>query len=314
MNQVSQHILSIYHYNVLIRDTLEYALIRDTYNQTAFEQRKKGLKMALTEKSPIRNFIDNNGETGKTIETKLNDFIDTVYGDDSTILKMAPDGLRVDHAQHIQLFDFIVGLHETFSDVTRVYSNFAKEKNEYEAEIDTVIHDDERLYRSIVFMTVMPEISKTFLEFNKAMRESKGQPSPQVNYIVGDLKKLVGFLSFQKAHNTIKDEDFNVMMDDCFRVIDYIEGKRELPWHALAEEEKATYKGPISGTGQRKATFPEVFKDNQDVINKQVAISEAAWKKSYQPIITALMEQQKINAELAKANGGAEPSNPKGNA
>jgi len=303
MNQVSQHILSIYHYNILLRDSLEYALTKESYNLQAYEQRKTGLALALKEKSPLRNFIDTNGETGKSIETKLNDFIETVYGDASTFLRPSPEGLRVDHAQHLQLFDFIVGLHETLSDITRGYLNFAREKNQSEPGIEKVIADDERLYRSIVFMTVMAEIDKTFFEFNKAMRETKGIPSPQSNYIVGDLKRLVGFLKFQKEHNTVRDEAFNEMMDNSFRAIDCIEGKRELPLKDLTLEEKTTYKGVVTPEGKRHVNFQEVFKENHDVILKVVATSEETWRKSYQPVITELMALTQAAQAAAKPDG-----------
>jgi hypothetical protein len=304
MNQVSQHIMSIYHYSVLVRDTLEYTIVKDAYNLEAFEQRKKALKVTLEEKSPLRHFIDTNGETGKTIETKIREFIDDVYGDDSTILRPSADGLRVDHAQHLKIYDYVVGIHETLSDITKGYVKFARDNKQEEPDVERVITDDERLYRGLVFMTVMADVDKTFLEFNKAMRETKGQPSPQSNYIIGDLKKLIGFLGFQKQHNTIRDAAFNDMMDHSFRVLEQIEGKRELPAMPLSEEEKNTYKGKLTSDGQRYLTFPEIFKENHDIITKVVATSEENWRKSYQPVMTVLLAATAAKNALPKAPGG----------
>ncbi len=307
MNQVSNHILSIYHFSVLLRDTLEYAVVKDAYNVQAYEQRKKALTLTLSEKSPLRTFIDTNGDTGKNIESKIKDFIDDVYGDQSTLLRLTADGLRVDHAQHLKIYDYVVGLHETLTDIIRGFFKYAKDNQLLEDGIVRVVVDDERLYRSLVFMTVMTDIDKTFLEFNKAMRETKGQPSPQSNYVIGDLKKLMGFLNFQKQHSTVRDTPFNDMMDSCFRMLDYIEGKRELPTRPLTEEEKPTFKGKLAPDGNRFATFPELFKENREQIVKVVASSEDTWRKAYQPVIAALV------ANNAKAKG--EPDNgPSGNA
>ena len=304
MNQVSQHILSIYHFSVLLRDTLEYTLIKDAYNPQAFEQRKKALKMTLEEKSPLRNFIDTNGDTGKNIETKIREFVEDVYDENSTILKLSAEGLRVDHAQHLKIYDYVVGLHETLTDIIRGYLKYAKDNQMLEDDVIRVVSDDERLYRSLVFMTVMADIDKTFLEFNKAMRETKGQASPQSNYIIGDLKKLIGFLTFQKQHSLVRDTPFNDMLDASFRVLEYIEGKRELPTRALSEEEKLTYKGKLAPDGKRYLTFPEIFKENRDIINKVVASSEETWRKSYTPIIAALMAATGAH----KAEADKEPS------
>ncbi len=304
MNQVSQHILSIYHFSVLLRDTLEYTLVKDAYNVQAYEQRKKAFKMTLEEKSPLRNFIDTNGETGKTIETKIREFIEDVYDDNSTILRPSTEGLRVDHAQHLKIYDYVVGLHETMTDIVRGFLKYAKDNNMLEDEVVRIVADDERLYRSLVFMTVMTDVDKTFLEFNKAMRETKGQPSPQSNYIIGDLKKLIGFLNFQKQHSLVRDTPFNDMVDASFKVLEYIEGKRELPTRALSEEEKATYKGKLTADGKRYLTFPEIFKENREIINKVVASSEETWRKAYTPIINALM----ASTAAHKAEDGKEPS------
>ncbi len=300
MNQVSNHILSIYHFSVLLRDTLEYAVVKETYNVQAYEQRKKALSLTLSEKSPLRTFIDTNGDTGKNIETKIKEFIDDVYGDQSTLLRLTADGLRVDHAQHLKIYDYVVGLHETLTDIIRGFFKYAKDNQVLEESVVRVVMDDERLYRSLVFMTVMTDIDKTFLEFNKAMRETKGQPSPQSNYVVGDLKKLMGFLSFQKQHSTVRDTPFNDMVDASFRMIDYIEGKRELPTRPLTEEEKTTFKGKLAPDGGRYATFPELFKENRDMIVKVVASSEDTWRKAYQPVIADLM------AHTAKAQADAD--------
>ena len=62
MNGFSLTILTLYHYNVLVRDTLEYALGRETYKNEAFDYKKNGLKVELVEKTALKNFIDSNKE------------------------------------------------------------------------------------------------------------------------------------------------------------------------------------------------------------------------------------------------------------
>ena len=92
MNQILHFIFSIYHYSLMLRDTLEYMHPeRKEFNIAQYNQRKNVLSGMLNNPSPLRHFFDQNKEAGEKIGGKLQEFIDDVYGENSTILHIHDD-------------------------------------------------------------------------------------------------------------------------------------------------------------------------------------------------------------------------------
>ena len=88
MNDVTHFIFSIYNYNLMIKDTLEYTISdRKDLKVAIYQQRKNTLKGMLDQPSPVRHFLDQNGDTGKKIEGNLREFIDEVEYDAETCCK-----------------------------------------------------------------------------------------------------------------------------------------------------------------------------------------------------------------------------------
>ncbi|MCF0116804.1 MAG: hypothetical protein HUJ61_01990 [Bacilli bacterium] len=231
MNRTNHAIFLIFHYSIMVRDTLEYTLEKPEnaapYSVENYKARKQVLTGMLNNPSPLTEFLNQNGETGEKIRTQLNDFIEDVYGDDSTILKVGQEGLRVDKAQSIKIFNYVVGLYETLSDVVNGYLNYAREQKQDEKDFENIVAFNNRFYRGISYMAIVHILAKTYKEFNDAMRESKGNPTPQSNFLGNDLQQLVGFIQFIKEHNPNKDDEeimaFINSTDDCIKVIGGLE-------------------------------------------------------------------------------------------
>ncbi len=273
MNDVTHFIFSIYHYNLMIRDTLEYMMSdRKEFKVPVFTQRKAVLTSMIDNPSPLRHFLDQNKETGEKISTQLREFIDEVYGEDSTIIKVHGENIEVDAAQHLAVYNYVIGLHETISDIINGYLNYAKGQNALESDFEDMIKDDERLYRVIVYLTVFDDIIKTFTEFNQAMRENNGQPSPQSNFIINDLRRYIGFIKFSAQHNKIEDPELIKLIDDVEKVFALMEGKETLP---------------------EGKTFVNVFDETKLYIRSLVAAYETKWKNSFTKIFQDVIEFEK---------------------
>lgn len=297
MNKATNFILGLYHFAVMIRDTLEYAYPKDSYNLNAYNARKNAITKALDEKGQIKAVLAKLGDNGVKIEEKLHEFLQVIYGDDSTVLRVASNELRVDHAQHLVLFDMVVGLHQTMWDIVNGYHNAALSRNELDIDLTTLLATDERMYRAIVFYAIMNEIEKVFSEFQRAMAESKGAKSPQSNYIVNDLAKLVQLLNFQKVHHRVKDTAFNEMIDTNMRVLEMIEGKRELPIMPESEVNPETKHVGVMIDGVRHYRFIDVFAQARNQTRAIVQESERSWKQAYAPIHAMLAEHVRSNGE-----------------
>lgn len=279
MNQTSQYIFNLYHYLLNLRDTLEYTINRE-HSKALYDQRKTVLTKGLEKGSALGNFIENNPDTGNKVKEKLNEFINEVYGDESTILTVTGETVRVDYTQNIKIMDYVVGLSESIRDIIHGYLNFAKGKNELEDSIQELAMADDRLYRCVLAMIGLTEYQKSFGEFQKVMNESQGKPTPQSNFIVqNEIGKIAGFLRFSRDHHRITDNETLDILDRVEALIEMTEGRRDR---------------------RDNKSFQELFKASTDEIKAQVTKVENAWRPIFEGCFKDFIETTKAKAEASK--------------
>ena len=271
MNNFSLYTFRLYHYLLTIRDTLEYSIKRD-HSVEVYNSRKKILEENLQEGTPFGDFLKNNGEAGDKIREKINQFLSELYSENSTILIPAGETVRVDTAQLVTLFDMTVGLTETMRDIVFQYVAYGMKNNEIDKLLIKLVDEDERMYRVVLSMLAMRVFEESFAEFQKVMNESQGKPTPQSNFIVqNELAKLTGFLRFSRQHAHCTDNETLDLLDETLRVLEMTEGRRQRPDN----------KG-----------FKEIFDDLNKKLNEAVAKDEAAWKATYQAVVTEVTKNQ----------------------
>ena len=282
MNQTSNYIFGIYHYLLNLRDTLEYAIDRE-HKEAMYSQRKNVLVNGLQENAPLGSFFKNNPEQGEKIKEKINEFIDEVYGENSAILRVSDDKVRVDHTQHIKIFDFVCGLQESVRDILYGYINFANKNHENETVIQELVDADDRLYRCVFFMLVLREFEKSFGEFQKVMSESKGQPTPQSNFIVqNEIVKMTSLLRFCHQHHHCKENEIMDVLDQTLAVIEMTEGRRDR---------------------RDNKSFKDLFEELNKKLNELVAKYEQPWREKYNAALKeALDYQEKMKNSNTKPN------------
>lgn len=270
LNGTNQYIFNIYHYLLNLRDTMEYTIDRE-HSKELYDQRLGVLTKGIESGSALGNFFDNNKEQGDKIREKLNEFLKDIYGDDSTILKITEDGkVRVDHTQHIKLFDEVVGLQESIRDILYGYLNYARGKNEQDPEMMKLVSLDERMTRTIIAMLIMRDFQKSFGEFQKVMSESQGQPTPQSNFIVqNEISKMASMIRFSRAHAHCTDNETLDLLDDVNKVIEMTEGRRDR---------------------RDNKSFQDIFNDINRRLSDQVAKLEPEWKSVYEGLFKQMVE------------------------
>ena len=275
LNGTNQYIFNIYHYLLNLRDTMEYTIDRE-HSKELYDQRKAVLTNGLQTGSALGNFLDNNKEQGDKIREKLNEFLSDLYGEESTILKITEDGkVRVDHTQHVKLFDEVVGLQESIRDILYGYLNYARSKNESDEDMMKMVALDEKMTRTIIAMLIMREFQKSFGEFQKVMAESKGQPTPQSNFIVqNEISKMASMIRFSRAHAHNTDNETLDLLDDVNKVIEMTEGRRDR---------------------RDNKSFSDIFNDINRRLNDHVSLLEPQWKTAYEALFKQMVElsQQK---------------------
>ena len=281
MNQTTRFVMGIYQVSLMIRDALEYIQDKETFDLNVYKQRKQFIEHGLIESAPLSRFLSQNGDVGKNIRNNLNDFVDAVYGDDSTIVSIDGDKVVSDKGQKLKMLDFIVGLHETLQDVMKGFINQSKNDNTYEEELDTFLKYDEKFFRSLLCINLVDQIHALFLDFNKAMQQSKGEPGPATNFILNDLKRVVGFLKFENEHADKEDEGFKKAYDASFLMLQYMEGSKK------AEDEGTTIKDQI--VEARKLWQVEIGKN------------EPEWRTRYQILWDKLVAFEQEEAAKRRA-------------
>lgn len=276
MNQISEVITTLEHYKVVIRDTLEYTLPRDKYDMDAYNEKKRSILIELDQNTPLKSIITNSGENGEKLEKMIRDFYEEVYGEGSTILKAAEDGLRVDHAQHLAIFKGVLPIHENIEGMVRGIIADAKKNNPNVdlAQVENVDLLEERMYRTVAYLTLTNQLIKLFSDYNQARREAKGEESAASKFIGNDINEVIGDLNMVRANSRITDARFMGVQDKVFELVEFMTGRRDLP----------------SGKG-----FGDVIREAQSAVGGLVSEVEPAFRDAYVPLLNELIEQAKAN-------------------
>lgn len=274
MNQTTRYVMDIYQVSVVIRDTLEYLIPKkDGYNTDIYKQRKEIIRISLLENHPFARFLANNKEMGEKVKQNMTDFYEMVYGDESRAVFLENDKVIVDSGYYTQLLDYIVGLHETIYEICLGFIKNAKENNTYEEALDVLVQKENAFYRCVASLVITDQIHRLFVEFNKAMHESKGENTPQSSFIGNELKKNVGFFGFVEQHAHYEDDIYKLAVTKTKFVVDCMGGKEKID---------------DTGEGLRKEIL-----NLHELWTKTVVLSENEWRATYQSVVQDLIAYDK---------------------
>ncbi len=281
MKNINQYNFDIIHVATHLRDTLEYVLPRD-HDAKVFEQRKTVLTKGLEVETPLGKFLEANADKFKDMKAKYEEMLEEIYGDNSTILVKTNDGkIRVDHSQHLKIYDYVVNIMEPLRDIIFFHLNLARKQNENEAVIEDLMAIDDRHYRLFAFLLIMQDFQKSFFEFQKVMGENKGQPSPQSNFIVqNELSKYAELLRFVRSHNHCIDNETLDALDKCLQVVEMSEGRRER---------------------RDNKNFPDLFKEALDHVNELVRTNGPKWQELFNKALQEMLADIRKNGNAPQA-------------
>ena len=286
MNQPSVVITTLLHYCVSVRDTMEYCLRKDTYDVEQFKEKRRSILVEVDEATPLKSIIESSGENGEKLEKAIREFYDEVYGDSSTILNLAGDGLRVDHNQHMPIYKHCLPIHENvYSMIVSIIAD-AKTKNIDVAAVEKVARSEEEMFRAVSFLTLVQDLNRFFEEYQKARQEAQGQETAASRFIGNDIGNCLGYINTVRANTKLTDVNYKAMEDQIYFLTEYMTGKRDLP------------------VGK---TFPQAMKETVEAIQRYIRDAEARFRECYPPLIKELVDQVNSGNKPADA-----PANPEG--
>jgi hypothetical protein len=294
MNQISEVVATLIHYKVVVRDTMEYCLQKDTYDVNLFKEKKRSVLVELEQPTPLKNIIDHSPESGPKLEKTIRDFYDEVYGDNSTILKLADDGLRVDHAQHLAIYKGVLPIHENVEAMIIGILNDGKKQNLDVTTVEQCDKAEEKLYRGVAYMTLVNDLVKLFGDYNQARQEAKGEETAASRFIGNDIQTIIGNIAGIRQNSRITDNVYMAMQDSVFMLVDYMTGHRDLP------------------AGKN---FGDVIKATQSEIAEYVKVVEPEFRAIYVPMVNELVADaqkngNKIVPDGQKGQAAAQPIEP----
>ena len=274
MNQVSEVVTTLEHYNVAVRDTLEYCIVKNSYDPKLYQEKKRSILIEVDQHTPLKDIIDHSGENGQKLEKAIRDFYADVYGDDSTILKLADDGLRVDHNQHMAIYRHVLPIHENVNNMILGVLQNAHQNNIDVTDVEKLHNADEAMYRGVAFMALVNDRCRLFNEYNQARNEAKGEETPASKFIGNDISAIIQNINFVRGNAKITNAVYKNMEDKIVELMENMTGRRDLP------------------IGKK---FPDVMRETIETINLYVRDTEATFRSLYVPTINALIEQVKAD-------------------
>lgn len=280
MNQTSQYIFNLYHYLLNLRDSLEYVIERP-HDSNVFLQRKTVLTKGVNEGTALGNFLASNKENGEKLKAKLDEYVEDIYGDESNVLSVHDKEVRVDHTQHIKIFDGVVGLTESVRDIIWGYINHAKSSGELEDDVLKLMVLDDVFYRTLVTSLILRDFEKSFIEFQKVFGEAGGKATPQSNYIVtNELQKMAGMIRFVRAHTHCTDNATLDLLDKAVQTIEMTEGRRDR---------------------RDNKSFKDLFLEVNKELNEYLKVAEVNVRKVSDKLFQQMIELAKVQAQDIKA-------------
>ncbi len=280
MKNINQYNFDIIHVATHLRDTLEYVLPRE-HDEKIFNQRKEVLTKGLSKETPLGKFLEANKDKFTELLKNYDELLDEVYGDNSTILVKTADGkIRVDHSQHLRIYELVTSMMEPIRDIIYFHVNLARKQNENEPVIEELMPYDDRQYRLFAFLLMMQDFQKSFFEFQKVMGEAGGKPTPQSNFIVqNELSVYAKMLRNIREHTRFTDNETLDVLDKCLQVVEMSEGRRDR---------------------RDNKNFPDLFKEALEGVNAKFTLNGPKWQEKFNKALQEMLSDIRNNS-AAKA-------------
>ncbi len=284
MNNYTAAIGSFIRYDMIIFNTLEYTMKKDKYDVAAYKARKEIIRNELDQNTPLHACLENSGEAGANLTKRINELLDVVYGNDSTILKLSQDGseLHVDYSQCVTVFEHVLPIHEELRKIIEAHMNGARKDDKMdEPSYVDLISKNEYFYRGMVNMLLLDQFDHLFAEYNKARNEAKGAITPQSNFIQNDISRVVNLFHFVRNNAVARSADYYEVIDPLFALIEMTGGRRDLP---------------------EGKNFGDVFTNVKQITREHANKWEIAWKPVYDNFNKHFQEEiQKMQANAKQA-------------
>lgn len=250
MHQENNIVIRIYQTSILLRECLEYTLDKHQIKKDLHQKRGEFFQKAI-EGDFIAKLLSSNPEVASKVQSQLDTFYQEVFVENKYFLYDNDESFKTDEATRIHLFESIIGLYQTLSDMNISLMKQLKEKEILSPLVESLIHQEENLYTSRAGLVLFSDIVRQSSELNKLLaklnQEKEGKA--QAQFLLNDLRKTSGFVKFVKEKYLQGKEEILEMFTLLDETLKKMDGTNKVANEEVVIAIKATL-GYASALGQ----------------------------------------------------------------
>lgn len=285
-------LIEILHLSYLLRDSLEYCHPQINVSEENFERRKNMSKQMLAEGNFIQKWLSNHpNDEVKKMHPQLVAYFHNTYEEENYVLF---NNRHVEPEKAVDFIEETIKNYQVVEDILKAfYNEYKKTAGLVDTRVERCIIASLDYYRVITNWLFFNEVIKNDNEYKRAIKESGGKPSYEVNYNLNILKRLVGGYNFNKQRYTGDKLDIKQMLDDTMSAFKALDG-------TLFKDHEERHNVTLTNEEKQKMAQEAMNKAQGGCVNA-IRIYEPIWRETYADVVK-FMQENPLQPATAEGN------------
>ena len=274
-------LIEVLHLSYLLRDSLEYCHPQIMVSEENFERRKQMARQMLAEGNFMHKWLTNHpNDEVKKMHGQLVSYFNNIYEEENYVLF---SNRHVEPEKSVDFIEETIKNYQVAEDILKAfYTEYKKTAGLVDARVEKCVIASLDYYRVIANWLFFNEVIKNDNEYKRALKESGGKPSYEVNYNLNILKRLVGGYNFNQQRYTGDKLDIRQMLSDTMGAFKSLDG-------TLFKDYEEANKVTLSNEEKQKMAQEAIGKAQGECVNA-IRIYEPIWRETYAEVVKFMQE------------------------
>ena len=274
-------LIELVHFSYLLRDSLEYCHPQINVTEENFDRRRTMSKNMLAEGNFIQKWLTNHpNDEVKKMYPQLVNYFRNVYEQENYVLF---DTRKVEPEKAVDFIEETIKNYQVVEDILKAFNNeYKKTPGLVDTRVERCIIASFDYYRVITNWLFYNEVIKNDGEYKRAIKESGGKPSYEVNYNLNILKRLVGGYNFNHQRYSGDKLDIKQMLEDTMTAFKALDG-------TLFKDHEERHNVTLTNEEKQKMAQEAISKAQGECINA-IRIYEPIWRETYAEVVKYMQE------------------------
>ena len=285
-------LIEILHLSYLLRDSLEYCHPQINVSEENFERRKNMSKQMLAEGNFMHKWLINHpNDEVKKVHGQLVSYFHNIYEEENYVLF---NNRHVEPEKAVDFIEETIKNYQVVEDILKAfYNEYKKTTGLVDTRVERCIIASLDYYRVITNWLFFNEVIKNDNEYKRAIKESGGKPSYEVNYNLNILKRLVGGYNFNKQRYTGDKLDVKQMLEDTMTAFKALDG-------TLFKDYEQRHNVTLTNEEKQKMAQEAMGKAQGGCVSA-IRIYEPIWRETYADVVK-FMQENPLQPAAAEGN------------